>query len=561
MNTLDTEKKLYWEDIPELQMSKNDVGEIVDVLNNQLAFSGNVDLLPAGSKLNYTIEMIQEIVKCRDDIIYFAENYYKSQTPDGFNYIKLFDYQKTVLRDMVDNQRYVLMMPRQMGKTLIARIFILWSVLFGKDINYGIAANKQAQAVEILDGIKMAYMSLPLWMQQGVKRWNGMSIALENGGKIKIAATSSSAFRGMSFAASYEFTTQEGVSKRISSGIYVDEIAFVPANKFEEFKNSVIPTVSSGLYGRIIYTSTPFGMNHFYKIWKEAENNLNGFGHRFIPYWEHPLRDEKWAEDKKKELGSDVAFQQEYGCSFSGSSFTLIEGKHLSKLTYQPTWDTRHNLPDVKIYEHPKEDHYYMLGVDTAKYGDGDFLSMQVIDVTSKPFKQVATFRRKDITYLNLVEPLYNLGTYYNNAYMFIENNSGDGQSTADLVSNNYDYENIYAEKSDIFGFRTTPKSRKIGLQNLKQLIEDDMLILNDEETYNELLRFSLKNGKYQAVDGYNDDSVMALVASLFFLQVKAWVDIEDLHKFFKGDSEDSSDDDCFVFGFIDDGSGNMIPF
>lgn len=554
-----TEKKEYWLNRPELQMSKNDVGDIIDVLDNRIAFSGNVDLLPAGAKLNYSIEMIQEIVKCRDDIIYFAENYFMSQTPNGFQFLNLFEYQKTVLKDMVDNQRYVLMMPRQMGKTLIARIFILWSVLFGKDINYGIAANKQAQAVEILEGIKMAYMSLPLWMQQGVKRWNTMSIALENGGKIKIAATSSSAFRGMSFAASYEYVSQDGRNMRISSGIYVDEIAFVPANKFEEFKNSVIPTVSSGKYGRIIYTSTPFGMNHFYKIWKEAENNLNGFAHRFIPYWEHPDRDDVWAEEKRKELGSEVAFAQEYTCSFSGSSFTLIDGKHLSKLTYLPTWDTKHNLSSVKIYEHPIKDHFYILGVDTAKYGEGDFLSMQVLDVTKKPFKQVASFREKDMTYLNLVEPMYNLATYYHNAFMFIENNSGDGQSTADLVVNNYDYENIYAEKNDIYGFRTTTKSRRIGLQNLKQLIEDDMLILNDEETYNELLRFSLKNGKYQAIDGYNDDAVMAIVAALYFLQVRGWVDVEDLHKFFKG--EETEDDDCFVFGFIDDGSGNMISF
>lgn len=444
--------------------------------------------------------------------------------------------------------------------TLVARIFILWCILFGKDIQYGITANKQAQAKEVLDGLKLAYMSLPLWMQSGVKKWNEWSIYLENGGVVKISATSSSAFRGMSFASTYEFTTKDDKFMRISSGIYADEVAFVPRNKWEEFKNSVIPTVSSGPHGRIIYTSTPFGMNHFHKIWKEAKSGYSGFKSKFVPYWEHPERDEVWAEKKKKELGSDVAFQQEFGCSFEGSSFTLIDGKHLSKLTPIEV-DNRKDLFDIKVYEEPKENHLYIVGVDTAKYGDGDFLSMQVLDITSKPFKQVASFRKKDMTYLNLVKPLYELASYYNEAHIFIENNSGDGQSVADLLYEQYEYENIYAEKHEVYGFRTTPKSRRLGLQNLKQLVEDDMLIINDKETIEELLRFSLKNGKYQATDGYNDDAVMALVATLYFLQLKNWVDSEDLYNFFNNSESTNEDDEPFLFGFMDDGSGGTTMF
>lgn len=578
--------------------------------------------------------------------------------------------------------------------TLCTRIYILWCVLFGEDINYGIAANKQGQAKEVLDGIKMAYMNLPLWMQQGVKSWNEFSIKLANGGIIKISATSASAFRGMSFAASKLYQRRDGSEYRISSGIYVDECveydtyitvrnkktneiqrikigefyvtmkqqindyevlthngfkdfkgvketirndnikitfsdnsdiivtpehrikvsksifrrarnlkikhkvnglkivdiernvqcsnkfydlldvvdgnhyitnsvtshncAFIDKRLWEAFRNSVIPTVSSGKYGGIIYTSTPCGMNHFHKIWLEAEQGRNGFFPRFVPYWEHPLRDEEWAKNAREELGSDVAFAQEYSCSFSGSSWTLITGQKLSNLVYKtPLREDRYG---TKIYEEPKEGNYYVLGVDTAKYGEGDYLSMKVVNVTNKPFKEVASFRQKDITYLNLLEPMNALGKLYNNAQMFIENNSGDGQSAADLLQENYDYENIYAEKAGILGFRTTNKSRRIGLQNLKQLIEDDMLEINDKETIEELQRFALKNGKYQAVDGYSDDAVLALVASIYFLQLRSWVDSEDLFKFFNRE-EAIEEDDSFIFGFVSDASGNIIPF
>lgn len=251
-----------------------------------------------------------------------------------------------------------------------------------------------------------------------------------------------------------------------------------------------------------------------------------------------------------------------HNCSFEGSSYTLINGKKFASIVAKDPIKTTLKNFKINIYEEPQEGHYYTIGVDTAKYGDGDFMSIQVIDITSKPFKQVAAFREKNMTYLNLVEPLYNIGTYYNCAHMFIENNSGDGQSSADLLMNNYDYENIYSEKIGVLGFRTTTKSRRIGLQNLKQLIEDDMLILNDEESIAELMRFALKNGKYQATDGYNDDSVMAIVASLYFLQLRNWVDVEDIHKFFsRTEYSEDEDDEPFIFGFMDDGSNNMIPF
>lgn len=107
---------IRWTERPELQLQKNDNNEYIDINNEVIAFFGNPDLLPPKVKLNYTLEMIEELLKCRDDIIYFAENYYKAQTQNGFNYIKLFDYQKVVLDDMQNKQHYILMMPRQQSK-------------------------------------------------------------------------------------------------------------------------------------------------------------------------------------------------------------------------------------------------------------------------------------------------------------------------------------------------------------------------------------------------------------------------------------------------------------
>lgn len=109
-------KIVRWTERPELKLEKNSDDDYIDINGEPIAFFGNPDLLPPKAKLKYTLPMIEEILKCKEDILYFAENYYKAQTPSGFNFIKLYDYQKTVIKDMTDTQKYVLMMPRQMGK-------------------------------------------------------------------------------------------------------------------------------------------------------------------------------------------------------------------------------------------------------------------------------------------------------------------------------------------------------------------------------------------------------------------------------------------------------------
>jgi hypothetical protein len=111
-----------------------------------------------------------------------------------------------------------------------------------------------AQAREILSRIQLAYEHLPKWLQQGIVEWNKGNIELENGSKILASATSSSASRGGSF-----------------NLVYLDEFAFVENNMQESFFASVYPTISSGETTKVLITSTPNGLNMFYKIWMDSE--------------------------------------------------------------------------------------------------------------------------------------------------------------------------------------------------------------------------------------------------------------------------------------------------
>lgn len=266
-------------------------------MTSHLIYKGNVNLKSKGVPIEWTGERLQEYLKCREDPIYFALTYMKVVHVDrGLIPFKLYDYQEKII-DLVSNHRRVsVLTSRQAGKTSVAAAIILHYILFNEHKTVALLANKGDAAREILDRIKLAFESLPDWLQQGVVEWNKGSIELENGSKVLAAATSSSAIRGKSV-----------------SFLYIDEAAFVEG--WDEFFASVYPTISSGQDTKVLFTSTPNGLNHFYQICLGAKEERNGYAYIEVPWWEVPGRDDKWKEETLKALNFDQQkFNQEYAC-------------------------------------------------------------------------------------------------------------------------------------------------------------------------------------------------------------------------------------------------------
>ena len=200
-------------------------------------------------------EQIEEYVKCAKDEVYFVKTYVKIVHVDrGIVNFDLWPFQETFISTAIRERFVVAKMPRQVGKTTTIAAMILHMVLFTENYNVAILANKEKQSKEILSRIKLAYENLPKWMQQGIVEWNKGNIELENGSKVLASSTTSSAIRGGSF-----------------NLVYLDEFAFVPDNIQEDFFKSVYPTISSGQTTKILVTSTPNGLNLFYKLWVDSE--------------------------------------------------------------------------------------------------------------------------------------------------------------------------------------------------------------------------------------------------------------------------------------------------
>ena len=384
----------------------------MELLPSQV-YLGNARLKKAGITIDYTEEQIQELVKCSKDIDYFCKNYMKIVSVDeGVVPLELYDFQKDIMQSVVENRFSICKMPRQSGKTTTMVAIILWFVLFNESFNCAILANKASTAREILSRLQMAYEWLPPWLQQGLVEWNKGSLELENGSKILASSTSTSSIRGGSF-----------------SLVYLDEFAFVDNTLQEEFFASVYPTISSGNTSRVMITSTPKGMNLFYKLWVDAEEGRN----EYLPIQVHwsavPGRDEAWKEQTIKNT-SEEQFRQEFECDFIGSSNTLINPTVLSRLVFHDPIQQNENL---KIWKEQIPNHIYAISVDTSRGIGNDYSAFTVVDCTVVPYEVVCTYRSNVISPMLYPNIIYNTGRLYNDAIILVEIND-IGQQVADIL-------------------------------------------------------------------------------------------------------------------------------
>ena len=469
-------------------------------------YNGNVNLKRKGTDVEFSQEMISEFLKCAKDPIYFSEKYIQIVHVDhGLIPIKMYDYQKEICTAITENRRVTVNTSRQAGKTTTAVAVILHYIIFNDFKTVALLANKGDAAREILDRIKIAYEALPAWLQQGVIEWNKGSVEFENGCKIIAGSTSSSAIRGKSI-----------------SFLYIDETAFV--ENWDEFFASVFPTISSGNTTKILFTSTPNGLNHFYKTCVGAQEDRNGYIYVEVPWNKVPGRDDKWKKETLAAMDFDQQkFSQEFECAFLGSSGTLIEGSKLKTMVdLTPVAQTQ----TVKVYEQPQQGHVYCCIVDVSRGKGLDYSAFQIIDVTEMPYKQVCVYRDNNITPIDYAEIIYRSIERYNEAYTLIEVND-IGEQVSEVLHYEFEVDTLmftesagragkrlstgFSKNSDK-GIRTTKNVKSIGCNMLKMLIEQDQLIINDFQTINELSTFSRRGNSYEAESGAHDDLVMCLV-------------------------------------------------
>jgi len=517
----------------------------------QEQYLGNPNLKKANTAFEFTATQIEEFIKCKDDPVYFAKNYIQIVSLDrGLVPFEPYDFQEKLITRFHENRFNICMMPRQTGKSTTSVAYLLHYVVFNDSVNVGILANKAATARELLGRLQLAYENLPKWMQQGVLAWNRGSLELENGSKILAASTSASAVRGMSF-----------------NILFLDEFAFVPNHIADSFFASVYPTITSGKSTKVIMVSTPHGMNHFYRMWHDAERKQNEYVPTSVHWSEVPGRDEKWREQTIANT-SEQQFKVEFECEFLGSVDTLINPAKLRALVYDKPLQSSNGLD---VYEEPKKDHEYMCTVDVARGMDNDYSAFVVVDITSYPHQVVAKYRNNSIKPMLFPSIIHDTIRGYNNAWVLCEVND-IGDQVASILNYDLEYPNLlqcsmrgragqivgqgFSGKKTQLGVKMSKAVKALGCSNLKTMIETDKVVFKDYEIISELTTFIQKRTSFEAEEGCNDDLAMCLVIYAWMVDQDYFKELtdQDVRKRLYEDQKDQIEQDMAPFGFISDG-------
>ena len=522
------------------------------------SYQNNPNLPNEQYRHSFTKAELDEYIKCADDPVYFAKTYIKIINVDkGLIPFAMWDFQEKMLQTFHDNRFSICKLPRQVGKSTTSVAYILHQVLFNENFVVAILANRAPTARELLQKLKLAFEYLPMFLKQGIKEWNKGSIYLANGSRVLADSTSGSSVRGFSF-----------------NLIFLDEFAFVPNNIAEDFFNSTYPTISSGKTSKVVIVSTPNGMNLFYKMWQKAIDKTSTYQPIEIHWSMVPGRDEEWAAETIRNT-SQRQFDQEFGCEFLGSSNTLISGAKLAALHWK---EPIARMECMDIFEQPEYKHTYVLCADVSEGQGLDYSSFSIFDVTQIPYRQVAKYRNNEISPMLLPAVIYSAARKYNDAFVLIEINS-IGLQVADILHYELAYENLLkfqlkgkqgmqasggfaAGKNKLaFGLKITSQSKMIGCANLKTLVENDKLLLNDEDTITELYSFSSTKKTFAAEEGANDDLAMTLVHFGWLTAQKLFKETvsNDIRYVLQKEIAYLEDVENVPFGFIDNGLDEVV--
>jgi len=514
-------------------------------------YLGNPNLKKANVKVEFTQENIEEFIKCKDDPVYFAKNYIKIVSLDeGLVNFDLYPFQEKLIKNFHQERFNICKMPRQTGKSTTVVSYLLHYAVFNDNVNIAILANKASTARDLLGRLQLAYENLPKWMQQGVLVWNKGSLELENGSKILAASTSASAVRGGSY-----------------NVIFLDEFAFIPNHIADQFFASVYPTISSGQRTKVIVVSTPHGMNHFYRMWHDAERDKNEYVPTEVHWSEVPGRDSVWKEQTIANT-SEQQFRVEFECEFLGSVDTLISSAKLKSLVYDEPIKSNRGLD---IYFEPIKNHDYVITVDVARGVGIDYSAFIITDITSFPHKVIGKYKNNEIKPMLFPSIIVDIAKAYNNAFILCEVND-IGDQVASIIQYDLEYDNLllcsmrgragqivgqgFSGKKTQLGVKMSKTVKKVGCSNLKTLIEDEKIIFNDYDIISELTTFIQKHNSFEAEEGCNDDLAMCLVIYAWLVQQEYFKELtdQDVRKRIYEDQRDQIEQDMSPFGFIVDG-------
>lgn len=491
-------------------------------------------------KQTFTVEQMREFAACCDPITgceYFLRNFFYIQHPTkGQMLFQPYDYQIGLINTYVNYRNSIALMPRQTGKSTTAAGYLLWYAMFNPDSTVLIAAHVGRGAMEIMDRVRYAYECCPDHIRAGAVSYNKGSLDFDNGSRIKSSTTTETTGRGMSI-----------------SLLYADEFSYVRSTIASVFWSSIAPTLATG--GKCIITSTPNSdEDMFATMWRNANKTedefgnptdvgINGFKAYLANWWDHPDRDQKWADEMKAQLGEEK-FAREIECRFIVAEETLVSPQKLQLLeSSEPVY----KQGQIRWFRQPEKGRIYVVALDPAVGTGGDSAAIQVFDALST--EQVAEWKHNKTPIPNQIKLIHDICSYIESVtgksdeiYYSVENNSVGVAALTTIQQ--YGEENIpgyflsETGGKKQRGFNTNNKTKVAACSKLKNMIEQDKMKIHSRALISELKTFIASGGSYAAKIGEHDDLVSATL-----IAVRMMTTLQHYHRDIDQQMRDFSED------------------
>lgn len=492
----------------------------------------------------YTPEEIEIFKHAMVDKIWFGNNFTHLKDGDnGWKQIKLRGYQEEILNRYTKNNRNILMIPRQSGKTTTTVVEIVHYLCFNTEKDVVVIAQSKPVVTEILSKIREVFSRLPFFLSPGFIRFTDEYIELDNGCRLKIGVASESVVQGFSL----DF-------------LYIDEFAYLGSGA-EAFWVNIYPTLANNPNSKCIITSTPNGRNLFYTLWTDALEKRNNFVPYRLYWYDIPNRDEKFKDDTIRTIGI-MGWELGYECNFDIGVKTIIPIKTQKFLRevqreYEDQW-TQHDFDSnsisttfeaylnsndfVYLKNHKlRHDDYYLISLDISEGLEQDYSVIKLIraewsiDNQRLEYRVVAIYHSNTVSVSELAMILLDLLLKLDSdkIQVIIETNAFGGE-LFQVIDTQRKYNNKYSKISNsVFTqFRRNAEDKHLsrGIRwnssNKPTTVKEFSNMLNNRkfiETYplaiEEIMNFARSRDNVFKANYGHDDLVMCSITAVAFIR------------------------------------------
>ncbi|MCE9557406.1 MAG: hypothetical protein K8R88_00495 [Armatimonadetes bacterium] len=268
-----------------------------------------------------------------------------------------------------------------------------------------------------------------------------------------------------------------------ASLIIIDEAAFVPHELITEVAMPMLATTE----GDLVMISTPNGQNHFWRYFRMGERGEHGIWAKQAPSSDNPMISADFLATQK-ELISERAYRVEYEAAFLDSSGRVFSAESIDGCL----------VPEDKIVA---EGPFY-IGVDWARYKD--YTAIVVLCQHQGKANLVFAERFTGIVWSAQIDRVVEIIQRFPQAQILTDN-TGVGDPVLEQLIRAMPH-------SAIQGLVFNQRIKGDLIDSLRLSVERGLLrMAPNPELLREMENFESRNGKLEAVGGYNDDLVIAL--------------------------------------------------